>query len=107
MKFIDFSNDGYKRTERALAEIDSPIERYADMLKIYKAGKNAKVVAKWNLDEVYLEDFITLDGNDWNFSQHKKIDTKPTLADFKKTVADYLAWEVSQILQNGEIELEK
>ncbi|WP_427838726.1 HsdM family class I SAM-dependent methyltransferase [Actinobacillus pleuropneumoniae] len=107
VKFIDFSNDGYKRTERALAEIDSPIERYADMLKIYKAGKNAKVVAKWNLDEVYLEDFITLDGNDWNFSQHKKIDTKPTLADFKKTVADYLAWEVSQILQNGEIELEK
>ncbi|WGE90075.1 HsdM family class I SAM-dependent methyltransferase [Actinobacillus arthritidis] len=99
VKFIDFSNDGYKRTERALAEIDSPIERYADMLKIYKAGKNAKVVAQWNLDEVYLEDFITLDGNDWNFSQHKKIDTKPTLTDFKKTVADYLAWEVSQLLK--------
>lgn len=39
-------------------------------------------------------------GNDWNFDQHKKIDTKPTLADFKKTVADYLSWEVSQILQN-------
>lgn len=29
----------------------------------------------------------------------KKIDTKPTLADFKKTVADYLAWEVSQLLK--------
>ncbi len=27
----------------------------------------------------------------------KKIDTKPSLADFKKTVADYLAWEVSQL----------
>ena len=27
------------------------------------------------------------------------ISTKPTLADFKKTVADYLAWEVSQLLK--------
>lgn len=103
VKFIDFSNDGYKRTERSLAEIDSPVERYADMLKIYKAGKNAQVsTALWNLDDVYLEDFITLNGNDWNFTQHKKINTKPTLADFKKTVADYLAWEVSQLLKQDD-----
>lgn len=103
VKFIDFSNDGYKRTERSLTEIDSPVERYADMLKIYKAGKNAQVsTALWNLDDVYVEDFITMGGNDWNFSQHKKIDTKPTLADFKKTVADYLAWEVSQLLKQDD-----
>lgn len=103
VKFIDFSNDGYKRTKRSLSEIDSPVERYADMLKIYKAGKNAQVsTALWNLDEVYVEDFITLNGNDWNFSQHKKINTKPTLADFKKTVADYLAWEVSQLLKQDD-----
>lgn len=100
VKFIDFSNDGYKRTERSLSEIDHPVERYADMLKIYKAGKNAKVTPDlWNLADIYVEDFITLEGNDWNFTQHKKIDTKPTLADFKKTVADYLAWEVSQLLK--------
>ncbi|MDO4997042.1 MAG: N-6 DNA methylase [Neisseria sp.] len=103
VKFIDFSNDGYKRTERALSEIDHPTERYADMLKIYKAGKNAQVSPHlWNLDDIYVEDFITLNGNDWNFSQHKKIDTKPTLADFKKTVADYLAWEVSQLLKKDD-----
>ncbi|WP_105895972.1 HsdM family class I SAM-dependent methyltransferase [Haemophilus influenzae] len=100
VKFIDFSNDGYKRTERSLSEIDHPVERYADMLKIYKAGKNAKVTPDlWNLADIYVEDFITLEGNDWNFTQHKKIDTKPTLVDFKKTVADYLAWEVSQLLK--------
>ena len=103
VKFIDFSNDGYKRTERSLSEIDSPVERYADMLKIYKAGKNAQVTPNlWDLDEIYLEDFITLNGNDWNFTQHKKINTKPTLADFKKTVADYLAWEVSQLLKQDD-----
>lgn len=100
VKFIDFSNDGYKRTKRSLSEIDHPVERYADMLKIYKAGKNAKVTPDlWNLADIYVEDFITLEGNDWNFTHHKKIDTKPTLADFKKTVADYLAWEVSQLLK--------
>ena len=103
VKFIDFSNDGYKRTERGLRELDNPEQRYADIVKIYKAGKNAKVSSElWDLDNVYVEDFITLNGADWNFSQHKKIDAKPTLADFKKTVADYLTWEVSQLLAKQE-----
>jgi type I restriction-modification system DNA methylase subunit len=100
VKFIDFRNDGYKRTSRALQELDEPTKRYADIVKIYKAGRNAKVEAQWNLNEVYVEDFITPSGADWNFDQHKTIDTKPTLADFKKTVADYLAWEVSNLLKN-------
>ena len=99
VKFIDFRNDGYKRTKRALQDIDEPTKRYADIVKIYKAGKNAKVEASWNLDDVYIEDFITNSGDDWNFDQHKIIDTKPTLEDFKKTVSDYLAWEVSNILK--------
>lgn len=99
VKFIDFRNDGYKRTSRALQEIDEPTKRYADIIKIYKAGRNAKVEANWNLKEVYIEDFITLSGSDWNFDQHKTIDSKPTLEDFKKTVSDYLAWEVSNILK--------
>ena len=47
VKFIDFRNDGYKRTSRALQEIDNPTQRYADIVKIYKAGKNAKVEADW------------------------------------------------------------
>ncbi|MGH1600069.1 N-6 DNA methylase [Campylobacter majalis] len=98
VKFIDFRNDGYKRTSRALQEIDEPLSRYADIIQIYKNGKNAKVKAKWNLDEIFVEDFITPSGNDWNFDQHKKIDTMPNLGDFKKTVSDYLSWEVSQIL---------
>jgi len=99
VKFIDFRNDGYKRTSRALQEIDEPTKRYADIIKIYKAGRSAKVEANWNLDEMYVEDFITPSGGDWNFDQHKIIDSKPTLEDFKKTVSDYLAWEVSNILK--------
>ncbi|ATA91566.1 SAM-dependent methyltransferase [Capnocytophaga canimorsus] len=99
VKFIDFRNDGYKRTSRALQETDQPTERYHDIVKIYKAGRNAKVTAQWNLEEIFVEDFITPNGNDWNFDQHKKVNTKPTLEDFKKTVSDYLAWEVSNILK--------
>ena len=82
-----------------MQEIDNPTQRYADIVKIYKAGKNAKVEADWNLDEIYVEDFITTSGADWNFDQHKTIDTKPTFDDFRKTVADYLAREVDQLLK--------
>lgn len=102
VKFIDFRNDGYKRTKRGLQEIDKPSERYRDILKIYKAGKNAKVNTElWNLDEIYVEDFITDSGDDWNFDQHKKIDITPKLEDFKKVVADYLSWEVEQLLKKS------
>lgn len=108
VKFIDFRNDGYKRTKRGINEIDSPTRRYKDIIKIYKAGKNAKIdKSLWNLDEVYIEDFITDSGADWNFEQHKKIDTKPNLEDFKKTVSDYLAWEVSNILKGHNMENER
>lgn len=104
VKFIDFRNDGYKRTSRALQEIDEPTKRYSDIVKIYKAGKNAKVEANWNLNEVYIEDFINNSGADWNYDQHKIIDSKPTLEDFKKTVSDYLTWEVSNILKGKSLD---
>lgn len=99
VKFIDFRNDGYKRTTRALQETDQPTQRYADIIKIYNGGKSAKVEANWKLNEVFVEDFITHSGADWNFDQHKIIDTRPVFDDFRKTVADYLAWEVDQLLK--------
>ena len=43
-----------------------------------------------------------MSGTDWCFSQHKKIDTRPTEEDFKKTVAEYLSWKVGQIIK-GEV----
>lgn len=104
VKFIDFRDDGYKRTSRTLQEINEPTQRYQDIIKIYKAGLNAKVEANWKINEVYIEDFITQNGADWNFDQHKIINSKPTLEDFKKTVSDYLSWEVSNILRQKGIE---
>lgn len=102
VKFIDFRNDGYKRTSRALQDINEPTKRYSDIIRIYKAGSGAKLEAEWNLNEIYLEDFISDSGADWNFDQHKIIDIKPAFDDFRKTVADYLAWDVAQILEKDD-----
>ena len=100
VKFIDFRNDGYKRTKRGIIEIDNPVQRYNDIIEIYKNGATANVSdTLWNLQQTVVMNVITNKGNDWNFDQYQKIDTKPTLHDFKKTVGDYLAWEVSNILK--------
>ncbi|WP_064485321.1 N-6 DNA methylase [Staphylococcus kloosii] len=100
VKFIDFRNDGYKRTARGIQVKDSPVERYRDILKIYKAGNKAKVNNNlWNIDDVYIEDFIDDSGMDWNFDQHATKDTVPKIEDFEKTVSDYLSWEASQVLK--------
>lgn len=102
VKFINFKNDGYKRTGRGTKEIDSPHERYEDIIKIFKYGKNAlaSLKADWDLDAVYFEDVIE-EGNfaDWNFSAHEVIDTTPTEQDFMDTVSSYLSWQVSEVLK--------
>lgn len=106
VKFIDFRNDGYKRTKRGTLEIDHPTERYQDIIKIYKLGKNASKnkefhVPLWDLDEVFIEDLIDDSGNDWNFEKHQIVDTAPSDEDFMKAVSEYLSWEVSQLLSGG------
>ena len=106
VQFIDFRNDGYKRTSRALQEIDEPTKRYTDIIQIYKNGEKAKITANWDLNAVYVEDFISQSGKsagaDWNFDQHKTIDTQPTFDDLRKTGADYLSWEVDQLLKKDD-----
>lgn len=91
VKFINFSDDGYKRTDRGLRKIGNPDKRYHDILDVYKYGDTTK-------DIDIIEDVITLSGKDWNYDQHRIIDTTPTEEDFLKTVGDYLQFEISQIL---------
>ncbi len=101
VKFIDFSNDGYTRTNRKKASInlrdtDNAKGRYDEVVNLVRFGKS-----KLNIftEKEYYESTIDPEnGADWN--QSAPVDTKPTLADFKKTVADYLAWEVSNLLKN-------
>ena len=102
VKFIDFSNDGYTRTNRKKASVnlrdtDHAKERYDELVKVVRYGKGK---LKYISEKDYYEGTIDPEnGADWN--QSAPVDTKPTLADFKKTVTDYLAWEVSNLLRNS------
>lgn len=105
VRFIDFRDDGYKRTGRGITEIGNPVALYETIVKVFKAGVHAKLgdnVDLWDLSAQVVDDQITDAGNDWNFEQHQVIDYTPTEEDFMKTVGDYLSWEVSQLLKAGE-----
>jgi Type I restriction-modification system methyltransferase subunit len=101
VKFIDFSNDGYIRTNRKkasnnLKDTNHAKERYKEVIDLIRFGKSKLAIFT---EKEYYEGTIDPDnGADWN--QTAPVDTKPTLDDFKKTVGDYLAWEVSNILKN-------
>lgn len=100
VKFIDFSDDGYTRTNRKkstsnLKDTHQAKERYEELVNLVRFGKSK---LKIFTNKEYHEGTIDpQNGADWN--QTAPIDTKPTLQDFKQTVSDYLAWEVSTILK--------
>ena len=101
VKFIDFSVDGYTRTNRKkascnLRDTDHAKERYAELVDLVRFGKSKLNI--FTEKEYYEGKIDPNNGADWN--QTTPIDTKPTLEDFKKTVSDYLAWEVSNLLKN-------
>jgi len=99
VRFIDFSNDGYTRTNRKkasnnLKDTDQAKERYQEVVDLVRFGRS-----KLNIltESEYYENTIDPNsGTDWNQSIPK--DTKPTIEDFKKTISSYLAWEVSNVL---------
>ena len=102
VKFIDFSEDGYTRTSRRkasnnLKDTNKAKERYEELINLVRFGKS-----KLNIftDKEYHEAIINpQNGADWN--QTAPTDNEPTLQDFKKTVSEYLAWEVSNILKRS------
>ena len=105
VKFIDFSVDGYTRTNRKkascnLRDTNHAKERYAELVNLVRFGRSK---LKYYTEKEYYEGKIDPEnGADWN--QTAPIDTRPTLEDFKKTVSDYLAWEVSNLLKNQSAE---
>lgn len=105
VKFIDFSNDGYTRLSRKkssqnvnLRDTDNAKERYEEIVKLVRYGKGKDDKNLNYFKDCYLEDNITLNGDDWTYSQHKEFNTKPEIEDFKQTVSDYLSWQVSKLL---------
>lgn len=106
VRFIDLSNDGYKRANRKKAKAsanlidkDNAIGRYEEVANLVLYGKSQLSIFT---DREFVEDTIALSGdsfgNDWNFDQHKHIDPLPTLDDFKYIVANYISWDIQQLL---------
>jgi len=106
VKFIDFSDDGYSRMNRRhssqsvnLRDTNNAHERYAEVVKLVRYGRGVNNENLNYMKDSYIEDHITLKGNDWTYSQHKKIETIPTEDDFRKVIKDYLAWRVSEVIK--------
>lgn len=105
VRFIDFADDGYARSNRRkasvnLKDVDHATERYAELVDVVRFGaKKLNHIDPHNFFEGTID---PANGADWN--QSAPIDITPTLEDFKRTVSDYLAWEVSTLLKNMEVE---
>ena len=105
VKFIDFSVDGYTRQNRKkssqdvnLRDTDHAKARYQEVLDLVLG--NVPDTEYYTKDNgKYIEDKITLDGNDWTWGQHRKISLKPSEKTFKDVVSEYLAFKVSQVLK--------
>ncbi|WP_104691275.1 HsdM family class I SAM-dependent methyltransferase [Helicobacter heilmannii] len=104
VKFIDFSNDGYTRAARKkakastnLRDTDHAKERYAELIELVVHNGEPKFYK-----DHFIKDKINLEGKDWTYAQHQKIDTTPKLGDFSGSVAEFLAYEVSLVLKGTE-----
>jgi hypothetical protein len=105
VKFIDFSNDGYTRTNRKkssnnLKDTDRAKERYEELVNLVRFGKSK--LAIFSEKEYYEGTIDPKNGSDWN--QTAPVNTKPTLNDLKKTVSDYMAYEISSLLKQNSLE---
>lgn len=103
VKFIDFDNDGYTRQNRKksgldvnLRDTDDATGRYDEVVNLVLYGKK---YLKIFLEDNFIEDTISLEGNDWTFAQHKKVDTTAKVEDFQKVVKEYLSWKVDEIIK--------
>lgn len=99
--FIDLREDGYTRTNRKKAKINlyntnDAKGHYQEVVDIVlNRAKSSNYFVEG--DNYYKDVIDPKSGNDWNYN--KKMDTKPTFDDFRKTVSDYLSWEVGKLLK--------
>ncbi|AGY45186.1 restriction endonuclease subunit M [Lactococcus lactis subsp. lactis KLDS 4.0325] len=104
VKFINFSDDGYTRTNRKksssnLKDTNDARGHYRNLIEVVTGHetitKHIKLGENYFLETLDLEKYT-----DWNFDQHQSIDIKPTFDDFKNTVSNYLSWEIGHLLKS-------
>ena len=101
VRFIDFSKDGYTRSNRKksafnLRDTDHARQRYQEVVDLVRIGKSA--LHYLAPEDIYEGHVDPKKGDDWN--QTAPVDTRPTINNFHRTVTDYLAWETAEILKS-------
>lgn len=100
VKFIDFTNDGYTRTNRKksssnLRDTNNAKERYQEVVDLVRFGSQKRKLLS---EREYYEGHIDIEkGDDWN--QTAPVETRPSIDAFRNTVSDYLTAEISTILK--------
>lgn len=86
-----------KKASVNLKDTDHAKDRYEEVVQLVRFGKEK---LKYLTEKEYYEGKIDpKSGADWN--QSAPVDTQPKLEDFKKTISDYLAWEITNLLKNN------
>ena len=83
-----------------LKNVDHAVERYNEVVNLILFGKEN---LNYLTEDDYIEDKITLEGNDWTFAQHEVIDTTPTEDDFIETLNNYMNWKITIGDENDKI----
>lgn len=72
-------------------------------MRLIRYGRGAHDENLQYYQDCYVEDYITLDGNDWTYAQHRNVDVRPVAEDFQRVVKDYLAWQIGEIIRNDNV----
>lgn len=105
VRFIDFSNDGYKRSGRKSAKASKKLkdqqqaeERYDEVIRLVRNG--ASELTHLTHDD-FIEDTIATCGEqcgcDWNFDQHREKEGTASVWSINQIVGDYLEWGASTV----------
>ena len=104
VKFIDFTNDGYTRTNRRksntnLRDTDNAKQRYEEVVNLVRFGRSKLSILT---EKEYYEGHINVEsGDDWN--QTAPVDSMPTFDDLNQTIKNSLTCYLTQSLQQSSV----
>lgn len=107
VKFIDFSEDGYRRSGRktkkasvALKDDGTAKRRYTALVKWITEDDETEIKELYKKEKYFK---TALKGKSITFNDNLTIDTRPTEEDFRKTVEDYMIWKISEIIRGHDV----
>lgn len=102
VKFIDFSNDGYVRSNRKKSSQELNLRDGGTARE--RALELEAIVNDKKRETKYLDvisDTIGLEGDDWTYAQHKVVNTNPNEENFAQSVEDFLGVKINLLLNSS------